>query len=116
MVIIFIIELLDRFFLFVGPFLDKHFDMKLWHPTDEASLDKLMNAQVDMYALSFCAVLYGASMTLCFIHLIRLDMHGLFVKKVYVLNKGIVHLIDDIFWNCGFKTESHGEQVFCRLL
>ena len=27
------------------------------------------------------------------------------------MNKGIVHLIDDIFWNCGFKTETTGEQV-----
>ena len=50
-------------------------------------------------------------------------MHGLFVKKVHVLNKNIVHLIDDIFWNCGFKTESHGDQViiviivlYCALL
>jgi len=37
--------------------------------------------------------------------------------------QGIVHLIDDIFWNCGFKTESHGDQViiviialYCALL
>ncbi len=38
-------------------------------------------------------------------------MHGLFIKKVHVLNQGIVHLIDSIFWNCGFKTETSGEQV-----
>ena len=38
-------------------------------------------------------------------------MHGLFIKKVHVLNQGIVHLIDDIFWNCGFKTETSWEQV-----
>uniref|UniRef100_A0A7S0QPZ8 Uncharacterized protein n=1 Tax=Cryptomonas curvata TaxID=233186 RepID=A0A7S0QPZ8_9CRYP len=62
--------------------------MGLWHPTDEASLDALLNAEIDL-----------------------LDMHGQFIKKVHVLNKGIVHLIDDIFWNCGFKTESHCEQV-----
>ena len=43
--------------------------------------------------------------------------------KVNVLNKGIVHLIDDIVWNCGFKTESHGDQaiiviivLYCALL
>ena len=40
-----------------------------------------------------------------------MDMHGLFMKKVHVLNQGIVHLINDIFWNCGFKTETTGEQV-----
>ena len=43
-------------------------------------------------------------------------MHGLFVKKVYVLSKGIVHLIDDIFWNCGFKTETSGEQVIIVII
>ena len=43
-------------------------------------------------------------------------MHGLFVKKVHVLNKNIVHLIDDIFWNCGFKTDSHGDQVIVVII
>ena len=43
-------------------------------------------------------------------------MHGLFVKKVHVLNKNIVHLIDDIFWNCGFKTDSHGDQVIIVII
>jgi hypothetical protein len=38
-------------------------------------------------------------------------MHGLFIKKVHVLNQGIIHLINDIFWNCGFKTETSGKQV-----
>ncbi len=38
-------------------------------------------------------------------------MHGLFIKKVHVLNQGIVHLIDYILWNCGFKTETSWEQV-----
>ena len=43
-------------------------------------------------------------------------MHGLFVKKVHVLNKSIVHLIDDIFCNCGFETESHGEEVIIVII
>ncbi len=30
--------------------------MKLWHPTDEASLDKLMDAEIHLYALSFCVM------------------------------------------------------------
>ena len=42
------------------PFLKKHFDMGLWHPTDEASLDALMNAEIELYALSFCIVHCGA--------------------------------------------------------
>ena len=33
------------------------------------------------------------------------------MKKVFVLNKNIVHLIDDIFWNMGFKTETQAEKV-----
>ncbi len=28
-----------------------------------------------------------------------------------MLNKNIVHLIDDIFWNMGFKTETHADKV-----
>ncbi len=48
----------------------------------------------------------------CFVlHIFRLSAKGLFVKKMPVLNKGIVHMIDDIIWNCGFRTESQGEQV-----
>ena len=43
-------------------------------------------------------------------------MHSLLVKKVHVLNKGIIHLIDNIFWNCGFKTESHGDQVIIVII
>ncbi len=53
----------------------------------------------------------------CFVsHVFRLSAKGLFVKKMHVLNKGIVHMIDDIFWNCGFRTESQGEQVVLWLL
>ena len=45
---------INRFFLFlvldkaVCPFLVKHFEMGLWHPTDEVSLDALMNDEIDM--------------------------------------------------------------------
>jgi hypothetical protein len=28
-----------------------------------------------------------------------------------ILNKNIVHLVDDMFWNMGFKTEKQTEQV-----
>jgi hypothetical protein len=45
------------------------------------------------------------------LHIFRLSAKGLFVKKIHVLNQGIVHMIDDIFCNCGFRTESQGEQV-----
>ena len=36
---------------------------------------------------------------------------GLVKKKIFRLNKNIVHLIDDIFWNMGFKTEMQADKV-----
>ena len=33
------------------------------------------------------------------------------MKKIFMLNKNIVHLIDDIFWNMGFKTETQADMV-----
>ena len=33
------------------------------------------------------------------------------MKKIFMLNKNIVHLIDDIFWNMGFKTETQADKV-----
>ena len=33
------------------------------------------------------------------------------MKKIFMLNKNIVHLIDDIFWHMGFKTETQAEKV-----
>ncbi len=34
-----------------------------------------------------------------------------FVKKEYILNKIIVHLIDDIFWNMPLKNPTHADRV-----
>ena len=39
------------------------------------------------------------------------NVHGLILKKVFVLNKNIVHLINDIFWNMGFKMETQADKV-----
>ena len=33
------------------------------------------------------------------------------IKKMYLVNKNIVHLIDDIFWKMSFKTETEAEKV-----
>ena len=33
------------------------------------------------------------------------------MKKIFMLNKNIVHLIDDIFWNMGFRTETQADKV-----
>ena len=36
---------------------------------------------------------------------------GTVVKKISMLNKNLVHLIDDIFWTMGFKTETQAKKV-----
>ena len=36
---------------------------------------------------------------------------GTVVKKISMLNKNLVHLIDDIFWTMGFKTETQANKV-----
>jgi hypothetical protein len=33
------------------------------------------------------------------------------MRKISVINKNLFHLIDDIFWNLGFKNETHAEKV-----
>ncbi len=39
---------------------------------------------------------------------------GLF--KVFLVNENIVHLVDDIFWNCGFKRELQGKEVIIDII
>ncbi len=39
------------------------------------------------------------------------SVKGTVVKKIFILNKSIVHLINDIFWHMGFKTETQAEKV-----
>ena len=52
--IILLISVGGRYFLFlildkaVCPFLVKYFEMPIWHPTCEKSLDELLNAKVDL--------------------------------------------------------------------
>ena len=36
---------------------------------------------------------------------------GTVVKKISMLNTNLVHLIDDIFWTMGFKTETQANKV-----
>ena len=50
------------------------------------------------------------AVTLCSFGL-RYSSKGTIVKKMPILNKNIVHLVDDMFWNMGFKTEKQTEQV-----
>ncbi len=93
----------------VCPFLLKYFDMQIWHPTCEITLDQLLKAKVDMYILPF-----SWPLGLClipFMFLFQILCNGSVVKKMFMFNKHIVHLIDDIFWNMGFKTEAQTEKV-----
>ncbi len=39
-----------------------------------------------------------------------------FVKKEYILNKNIVHLLDDIFWNMSFKNPTHADRVIMFII
>jgi hypothetical protein len=39
------------------------------------------------------------------------SVKGTVVKKIFILNKHIVHLIDEMFWYMGFITESQAEKV-----
>ena len=45
---------------------------------------------------------------------VSLSSKGLFVKKQYLVNENIVHLVDNIFWHMGFKTPSDAEKVITR--
>jgi hypothetical protein len=41
---------------------------------------------------------------------------GEFVKKEYLLNKNIAHLIDYIFWNMPFKTPTAADRVIMCIM
>ena len=52
--LLFLISRCSRYFLFlildkvVCPFLVKYFEMQIWQPTSEKTLDELLDAKVDM--------------------------------------------------------------------
>ncbi len=54
-------------------------------------------------ALAFS--LYG-----CFL---SISKNGSLLMKVYILNKNMVHMIDDIFWLMSFKMETLADNYFC---
>jgi hypothetical protein len=41
----------------------------------------------------------------------RYSAKGTVVKKISLINKSLIHLIDDVFWNLGFKNEIQAEKV-----
>ncbi len=52
----------------------------------------------------------GMSLTFCLFRC-RNSAKGTFVKKIPLINKNLIHLINDIFWNLGFKTAEKAEKV-----
>ncbi len=52
----------------------------------------------------------GMSLTSCLFRR-RYSAKGTVVKKISLINKSLIHLIDDIFWNSGFKNETQTEKV-----
>jgi hypothetical protein len=96
----------------VCPFLAKYFDMPIWHPTSEKTLDGLLDAKVDLKVIyvPFTIIMCPFS-THSNPYCSSYSVKGTVVKKIFILNKNIVHLIDDMFWYMGFKTESQAEKV-----
>ncbi len=39
-----------------------------------------------------------------------------FVRKEYILNKNVVHLIDDIFWNMPFKNPTQADRAITLII
>ena len=79
------------------PLLVKTFDMSIWQPTCEKTLDVLPDAEVDVYvSLSF--IIMGMSLTPCSARL-RYSEKEAFVKKIPLLNKKIVHFVDNVSWD-----------------
>ncbi len=96
------------------PFLVKYFDMPVWHLTDETALDLLMAAELECKVICFVDCWAGPeSFLLC----VCRSSTGEFVKKEYLLNKNIVHLVDNIFLNVPFKNPTHADRVnMCIML
>ena len=92
----------------------KYFDMPIWHPTDEATLDALLDAQVDIKAMS-ASLIVSHGCDFC-VASYRYSSKAGSVKKMYLVNKNIVNLIDDVFWKMGFKTETDAEKVIIRII
>ena len=49
--------------------------------------------------------------TKCIHYVAGSSSKGTVVKKISILNKKLVNLIDDIFWTMGFKTETQAKKV-----
>jgi hypothetical protein len=53
----------------------------------------------------------GESTLICYIEHCRVSSKGCPTRKIYILNKNIVHLVEDFFWYMGFKTTLDAERV-----
>ena len=89
--------------------------MPIWHPTNEAEVDTLLEAQVKVCITALFELFKfscGSSMTQSFALLCRcMDTDGETFKPVYLFNAKLVHLVDDIFWLMSFRSAEHAEKV-----
>ncbi len=53
----------------------------------------------------------GESTLISYIEHCRVSSKGGPARKIYILNKNIVHLVDDFFWYMVFKTTLDAERV-----
>jgi hypothetical protein len=63
---------------------------------------------LDKAILPFLVKYFGMPICL-FRH--RYSAKGTIVRKISLINKSLIRLIDDIFWNLGFKNETQAEKV-----
>ncbi len=57
----------------------------------------------------------GVSLTSCLFRR-RHPAKETIVKKIPLFNKNMIYLIDEIFWNSGFKNETQAEKIIIRIM
>ncbi len=85
------------------PVLVKYFDMPIWHPTCEKTLDTLLDTKVDVEVS--LSLFVAMSLPPC-IFSYRYSSKGTVAKSISLFNQKLVHVINDVIWNLGFKAET----------
>ena len=79
-----------------------------------------METQADKVAFIVCIILIiciilifitYTNYTKCIHYFAGSSTNGTVIKKISILNKNLVHLIDNIFWTMGFKTKKQAKKV-----
>jgi hypothetical protein len=100
----------------VCPYLASIFGMPIWHPRNEAQVDELLKAGVEVYVtpLLVLAMTCLRAMMQSFPGARTLMMRKK-VTTLYLFNEKMLHLVDDIFWHLGFKSAEHAEKVASQI-